>query len=65
MIIHLNDDWCFCSSIDSKEYETVRLPHSNVVMPFNCFDESLYQKVSKAQIDPSFLRMLKKFLLSQ
>jgi len=33
--------------MDSKEYETVRLPHSNVVMPFNCFDESVYQKVSK------------------
>ena len=47
MIIHLNDDWHFYSSIESKEYETVRLPHSNVVMPYNCFDESLYQKVSK------------------
>ena len=49
MIIHLNDDWHFYSSIESKEYETVRLPHSNVVMPYNCFDESLYQKVSKTE----------------
>jgi len=47
MIIHLNDDWHFYSSIESKEYETVRLPHSNVVMPYNCFDESVYQKISK------------------
>ena len=47
MIIYLNDDWRFYSSMDSKEYETSDCPHSNVVMPFNCFDESVYQKVSK------------------
>lgn len=47
MLLHLNDDWLFYSSLDSKEPVNVRLPHNNVEMPFHYFDESVYQKISK------------------
>ena len=47
MRIHINDDWQFYPSVESSESFTVRLPHSNVDMPYNCFDEAIYQKISK------------------
>ena len=51
-----NENWYFLREwrdalIDiSKEaaayfLETVRLPHSNCVLPFDCFDQDSYQKV--------------------
>ncbi|MCR4677806.1 MAG: glycoside hydrolase family 2 protein [Lachnospiraceae bacterium] len=55
MIIYLNNDWRFSrisedtelfSDTDGNNVETVRLPHSVAVTPFNCFDESSYQMVS-------------------
>ncbi len=51
----LSDDWRFTSEYEDRmlfpEYddgglEVVRLPHTVKETPFNCFDESLYQKLS-------------------
>ena len=48
---YLNDGWKFFSQwsesvFDSDRGEEVRLPHTNVQTPFNCFNESVYQFVS-------------------
>ncbi|HHU37011.1 MAG TPA: glycoside hydrolase family 2 protein, partial [Treponema sp.] len=54
MKIALNNDWKFAEAFleehvrvdfDEATLESVRLPHSAVVTPYNCFDESIYQKV--------------------
>ncbi|MBR6309003.1 MAG: glycoside hydrolase family 2 protein [Lachnospiraceae bacterium] len=54
MIIYLNNDWQFSrisedaepfSAIPDGNAETVRLPHSVAVTPFNCFDESAYRGI--------------------
>ena len=52
--IYLNNDWQFSTEFDEKmlkttykkPMETVRIPHSVCSMPFNNFDESIYQMVS-------------------
>lgn len=51
MRTYINDGWKFFpqwseSVFDSDRGEEVRLPHTNVQTPFNCFDESVYQFVS-------------------
>ena len=49
-----NDGWNFYKDIQDKNIdfnrtlgnvETVRLPHTVAVTPFNCFDESMYRGV--------------------
>ena len=44
--VYLNDNWTFYREDEPGKQETVRLPHTNVVTPFNCFDDALYQFVS-------------------
>lgn len=52
--IYLNNGWQFSTEFDEKmlkstykkPMETVRIPHSVCKMPFNNFDESIYQMVS-------------------
>lgn len=53
--IFLNNDWFFqknfteeliLNDFDTSLLENVRIPHSNVIMPLNYFDESIYQNVS-------------------
>ena len=55
MRIYINDDWLFLKEYtdemlndfyDVSNMEAVRLPHSVVDMPFNYFDESIYQMIS-------------------
>ena len=50
MRTYLNNGWQFfkqwSDSIFVSDGEAVRLPHSNVTTPFNCFDESIYQFIS-------------------
>ncbi len=51
MRIYLNDDWKYFDTwsddvFSSNGGKSVRLPHTNVQTPFNCFDESIYQFVS-------------------
>ena len=53
MKTYLNDNWQYFKTwqdgiLDGSAdaYEVVRLPHTNAVTPFNCFDESIYQFVS-------------------
>jgi beta-galactosidase len=52
VIEHLNFDWEFCPKFhetmisgDENEYifEKVNIPHSSVEIPFNNFDENMYQ----------------------
>ena len=49
--IHLNNDWEFVSACDSGFLngegagETVRLPHTCKLIPYDYFDESIYQMV--------------------
>ena len=52
---YLNNDWKYNNtfslemlkeSYDFTSFETVRLPHTVAVTPFNYFDESIYQMVS-------------------
>ena len=54
MKFSLNDGWLFSADFtdehrdpffDDSGFERVRLPHTPVVTPFNCFDESVYQLV--------------------
>ncbi|HOU39190.1 MAG TPA: glycoside hydrolase family 2 protein, partial [Treponemataceae bacterium] len=54
MKIPLNDGWAFSPAFtdeqvspafDDSGFERVRLPHTAVETPFNCFDESVYQMV--------------------
>ena len=54
MRIALNDGWAFSPAFsddhvlpgfDDSGFERVRLPHTAVETPFNCFDESVYQMV--------------------
>lgn len=54
-VIHLNDEWSykadFMEEYTKPEYEPfgfeeVRLPHANIELPYNNFDEQLYQFVS-------------------
>ena len=56
MRIYLNNDWYFTKSFnldlleseyDTNSLEIVRLPHSFVEMPFNYFDERIYQCQSR------------------
>lgn len=44
--IYLNDDWTYYRADQPEERSTVRLPHTNVELPYNYFDEKLYQFVS-------------------
>ena len=51
MRTYLNDGWQFFDVwsdgiFGASSGETVRLPHSHAIAPFNCFDESIYQYVS-------------------
>lgn len=48
----LNYDWKYqpdfreeytSTSFDDSSFETVHLPHTNVVLPYNNFDERIYQ----------------------
>ena len=49
--IHLNNDWEFVSACDSGFLngegagETVRLPHTCKLIPYDYFDESIYRMV--------------------
>lgn len=45
-IIFLNDQWEFSKEFQSGEYKKVRIPHSVVEMPYNYFDEEIYQMIS-------------------
>ncbi len=54
MKIPMNDGWRFTEKFhenllkpefDEETLKEVRLPHTAVETPFNCFDESIYQKV--------------------
>ena len=53
--INLNYDWKYCEKyteesnqidFDEKDYVSVDIPHTNKVVPFNDFDESIYQFIS-------------------
>lgn len=53
--INLNNDWKYQTAFrpemtgrtyDESRMETVRLPHTNVITPYNYFDERIYQFVS-------------------
>lgn len=44
--IYLNNDWTYYRQDAPEQKETVRLPHTNVELPFNYFDEKQYQFVS-------------------
>lgn len=44
--IYLNDNWTFYKKDEPKLKESVRLPHTNTVLPFNYLDERDYQFVS-------------------
>ncbi len=44
--IYLNDNWTYYRQETPEEKVTVRLPHTNVELPYNYFDEKLYQFVS-------------------
>jgi len=44
--VYLNDNWTFYNQEEPEAKQTVRLPHTNVVTPFNSFDDALYQFVS-------------------
>ena len=44
--IYLNNDWTFYHEDDPENREQVRIPHTNVVTPFNYYDEHIYQFVS-------------------
>ena len=49
--IYLNNDWQFIPEFSDEiknmdctlELENVRIPHTTKEVPFNCFDESVYQ----------------------
>ena len=51
---YICDKWQFCSKFSEDmladsyngEATEVRIPHSVTEMPYNCFDESIYQMVS-------------------
>lgn len=43
---YLNNNWSFSHLDDPAHKETVRLPHTNTVLPFNYLDERSYQFVS-------------------
>ena len=51
VIIDLNNDWEFTTEFDESflsgegEFETVRLPHTCKVTPYNYFDDTIYQMV--------------------
>ncbi len=47
MKIYLNKDWKFFFDKDSTSFVSVDLPHTVKETPFNSFDESIYQTVSK------------------
>ena len=45
--IPFNNDWIYNDSYDAlPQGQTVRIPHTVAVTPFNYFDESIYQKIS-------------------
>ena len=45
--IPFNNDWIYNDVFESLPAgETVRLPHTVAVTPFNYFDETIYQKIS-------------------
>lgn len=51
MRTYLNDGWKYFKSWSDSVFssdggESVRLPHTNMQTPFNCFDETIYQFVS-------------------
>ena len=46
MLIHLNDNWTFCREDDPQNRQQVRIPHTNIVTPFNYFSQRDYQFVS-------------------
>ncbi|MBQ6753255.1 MAG: glycoside hydrolase family 2 protein [Clostridia bacterium] len=60
--VYLNDNWTFYRQEEPEAKQTVRLPHTNVVTPFNCFDDALYQFVSvyerELDIKKSYARKL-------
>ncbi|MDQ8737114.1 sugar-binding domain-containing protein [Paenibacillus sp. LHD-38] len=54
-IINLNNNWEYCNDFeeefiakdwDDSNFETVSLPHTNIMLPYNYFDETVYQFVS-------------------
>lgn len=44
--IYFNEDWTFYREDNPEVKQQVRLPHTNIELPFNYFDEELYQFVS-------------------
>ncbi|MCH4890127.1 glycoside hydrolase family 2 protein [Acidaminobacter sp. JC074] len=54
-VTYINDNWLYKPSFktgdqmndfDVKQYQEVELPHNNIDLPYNCFDENMYQFVS-------------------
>ncbi len=54
-IIHINDQWFYANDykgeylkneFDFSNFERVDLPHTNIELPYNYFDEKSYQFVS-------------------
>lgn len=69
MRIYLNDNWQFFKNFDESvfsdaEGESVRLPHTNIQTPFNCFDASVYQFVSGYKRNLHLEKLSGKYLLT-
>lgn len=47
IIKDLNFQWSYKNNINDEKYEIVNLPHTNVELPYNNFDEKLYCFVSQ------------------
>ena len=44
--IYLNNSWEYSETVENPKFEVVDLPHTNKEIPFNYFDEKIYQFVS-------------------
>lgn len=69
MRTYLNDNWEHFSSWSQDIFtcdggEAVRLPHTNVQTPFNCFDERIYQFVSGYRRTLRLEKVVGKYLLT-
>lgn len=52
-IIPMNQEWLYKPSFDMNDvegnmdgFESIQLPHANKEIPYNCFDENMYQFIS-------------------
>ena len=44
--IYLNEGWKYSETVENPTFKTVDIPHTNKEIPFNYFDETIYQFVS-------------------